>query len=716
MKLEYPKRASDIVIFVNTEYLLKNSAILHSLITMSTGERKKAVTLALMAVLLIAFPNIKNACSVSSGATIDLFTRKEPYSGRGRNVQSDAFGPEESVVLHALVTYDNTPVQALPIAFHIVTPSNASFSLSTLTNASGIATTSLTILTLPIGVNESDIFGKWSISANALVNNTLVQDTLAFKVDWVVKLLSVRTIDNDLNHRTSFGRGGDVGLEVALRSIAMTTKNTTIAIVIQDEFNAPVSFTEINNFSVQPNEKLILAYFKLRIPSWVIPGNATIFVTALTLPGGNNGVPYCPSVSTHFLVSPYEPIMLDFHDAAVVNVVSSVGSVERGQPLTVNVLVGNEGTATESFNVNVYVGNTLVSTQQVTELLSHSKQSFDLNVDTSALDIGNYTISASIPSLANEADTTDNLFISASIEIKPYNPPIVHNVAITNVRISNSSVSQGELLQISVNVSNKGTETETFDVSTYYSSSLIETILIQALLPNTCMTSFIAWNTSLANVGFYEISANAELPDDVDSSDNTFVAGLVEVRIKPPPIHDIAVSNVFSSALKVYIGDDLNVNVTVKNNGDQAESFNVLLSYDNNSIGTLRVNALSVGAEHILAFNWATTTIPEGNYTLTAFAEPVSGETNTTNNTFIYGTIRIVTSPTSYAALAWFNWTVLLLLALLIVLCLLWFVVRRKKKKSEETFYSGWVAWYYCCDPERRLSNTDSLRKNLKEI
>jgi len=117
MKLEYPKRASDIVIFVNTEYLLKNSAILYSLIMMSTGERKKAVTLALMAVLLIAFPNIKSACSVSSGADIDLFTRKEPYSGIGRNVQSDAFGPGESVVLHALVTYDNTPVQALPSHF-----------------------------------------------------------------------------------------------------------------------------------------------------------------------------------------------------------------------------------------------------------------------------------------------------------------------------------------------------------------------------------------------------------------------------------------------------------------------------------------------------------------------------------------------------------------------------------------------------------------------
>src|SRR4030042_1237979 len=217
MKLDYPKSASDIVIFVNTEYLLKNSAILYSLITMSTGKRKKAVTLAIMTVLLIAIPNIKNAYSASSGATIDLFTHKEPYSGRGQNVQSDAFGPEESVLLHALVTYDNTPVQSLPVAFRIVLPSNASFILSTLTNASGIATTSLTILMLPIGVNESDIFGKWSISANALVNNTLIQDTLTFNVDWIVKLLSVRTIDNGLNHRTSFGRGGDVGLEVTLR-------------------------------------------------------------------------------------------------------------------------------------------------------------------------------------------------------------------------------------------------------------------------------------------------------------------------------------------------------------------------------------------------------------------------------------------------------------------------------------------------------------------
>lgn len=693
------KNLSNIVIFVITEYLLKNSALLYSLVTMSTRARKIAAVLAVMAILFcFVLPDIGVAHSAGYGGNLDLFTGKEPNDGRGPNMPSDSYGPEESVILYALVTYDNAPIRSVPVAFHVVLPSNASFSLSTLTNATGIAATSLTILMPPVDANESDIFGEWSVAANAVVNSTPIQDTLTFRVDWIVKLLSVKTIDEELGYRTSFGRGGDVGLEVVLRSIALTVKTATIAIVIQDVFNAPVSYTEIDDFKLQPNEKLVYVYFKLRIPSWVIPGNSTIYVSALTSPASSSGVPYCPSISTHFSVSPYEPVLLDFHDVTVVNVVSSTPSVERGQPLAASILVGNEGTTTESFNVSVYFGNTLVNTQQVTDLPSHSGWSFDLNIDTSSSDIGNYTISASIPILANEADTTDNLFISTPIEIRPYTPPIIHNVAITNVTASNSSVYVGELVQISVNVSNKGTETETFNVSAYYDSLLIGTILTQAFPPNTYLTLVFSWNTSSVNVGFYDVSATVELSTDVDFLDNTFVDGLVEVKTKPPPIHDVAVSNIYPYASKVYIGDNLSINVTVRNRGDQAESFNVLLFYNSSAVGTLRVNTLNTDAERTLTFSWATTGVPKGNYTLIAFAEPVSGETNTGDNTLAYDTVEVVAPPESYIALDWFNRSLVLLSILAVALLLLSFVVSRKKKKSEETFYSGWTAWYYCYD------------------
>lgn len=58
----------------------------------------------------------------SSGRMIDLFTQKEPYSGRGINKSSDAFAPQSQVVLSALVTYNGEPVEYKPVSFEVTPP------------------------------------------------------------------------------------------------------------------------------------------------------------------------------------------------------------------------------------------------------------------------------------------------------------------------------------------------------------------------------------------------------------------------------------------------------------------------------------------------------------------------------------------------------------------------------------------------------------------
>jgi hypothetical protein len=50
----------------------------------------------------------------------------------------------------------------------------------------------------------------------------------------------------------------------------------------------------------------------------------------------------------------------------------------------------------------------------------------------------------------------------------------------------------------------------------------------------------------------------------------------------------------------------------------------------------------------------------------------------------------------------WFYWSLLALLALIILLLIIWFY-RRRRKKAEEAFYSGWTAWYYCCDLRSKI-------------
>jgi len=71
-----------------------------------------------------------------------------------------------------------------------------------------------------------------------------------------------------------------------------------------------------------------------------------------------------------------------------------------------------------------------------------------------------------------------------------------HDIAVTSVTPSSTSVRLGQLVNITVIVENQGTENETFDVTVYYNTTNIETrtsIILEAGL-NTSLT--FTWNTT----------------------------------------------------------------------------------------------------------------------------------------------------------------------------------------------------------------------------
>jgi len=110
------------------------------------------------------------------------------------------------------------------------------------------------------------------------------------------------------------------------------------------------------------------------------------------------------------------------------------------------------------------------------------------------------------------------------------------------------------------------------------------------------------------------------------------------------PEHDIAITNVTPSKTVVAQGYSLFINVTVKNQGDYAETFDVTAYYDTTAIGTKLVTSLAPYAETTLTFSWDTTGIAGGYYTISAQASTVPGETDTEDNAFVDGTVK-VTSP-----------------------------------------------------------------------
>jgi hypothetical protein len=122
------------------------------------------------------------------------------------------------------------------------------------------------------------------------------------------------------------------------------------------------------------------------------------------------------------------------------------------------------------------------------------------------------------------------------------------------------------------------------------------------------------------------------------------------VVTSPSGVHDVAVTDAvtfktvcqetFSPINILYEGYTVNINATVENQGDFAETFDVTAKYDGNIIQTLAVS-LPAHTSTVVTFTWDTTAVVHGNYTLSVEAEVVSGETDISDNTYTNGWVVV---------------------------------------------------------------------------
>lgn len=94
---------------------------------------------------------------------------------------------------------------------------------------------------------------------------------------------------------------------------------------------------------------------------------------------------------------------------------------------------------------------------------------------------------------------------------------------------------------------------------------------------------------------------------------------------------DIAVTTLTSSKTVIGQGYTASLNVSFENLGSKIEAFNATV-YANSNCTYLSEQTLLAMANCTLSFTWNTTGFAYGNYTISAYAVPVSGETNTANN------------------------------------------------------------------------------------
>jgi outer membrane protein assembly factor BamB len=216
----------------------------------------------------------------------------------------------------------------------------------------------------------------------------------------------------------------------------------------------------------------------------------------------------------------------------------------------------------------------------------------------------------------------------------------VHDIAILNVTSSKNWVYQGEPVDITVTLRNEGTFNETeINVAVYFNSSLLDSRLINVSRGEIRTINF-QWDTSLVEPANYTISANAtlKLTSDDDPTDNSFTNGIVSIKSRIQ--HDIAIKYVISLKTVVCQNYIMNIDVSVENQGDFTETFNVTL-YANATVIETKQIALANGASTILTFTWDTTGFVKGNYTIWAYASPVPGEIDTSDNTFVDGWVVV---------------------------------------------------------------------------
>jgi len=95
--------------------------------------------------------------------------------------------------------------------------------------------------------------------------------------------------------------------------------------------------------------------------------------------------------------------------------------------------------------------------------------------------------------------------------------------------------------------------------------------------------------------------------------------------------YDIATSGITFTKNIVEQGFTMQINVTAKNEGDFAETFNVTAYANMTSIAS-KIISLPSGGSTIVSFVWNTTSFARGNYTVSTVADTLQGETDIANN------------------------------------------------------------------------------------
>jgi len=239
------------------------------------------------------------------GRQIDVYTQyPDPYGGQGPHKPSDAFAPQNEVILYALVQYNLDPVQNKPVSFEVKWPDgDVILTREAYTDINGIAWINFRI-PWPDEVTPENVFGNWSVTATCEIADVVVNDTLTFEVTWLMEVISIETAEEFQKQKPQ--PLGEMWFKVCWEVRSAQERPAVITVVVYDDLDVPIAWGYYEgNFSANGifDPATYCYNFTLYIPTWAYVGPATVYANIFTDFPQNGGASYGPEKSAEFRIA-----------------------------------------------------------------------------------------------------------------------------------------------------------------------------------------------------------------------------------------------------------------------------------------------------------------------------------------------------------------------------------------------------------------------------